>query len=318
MDHKIQEILLKTTQSVQIKSYDILQSLWSGYGKIIRIYTDKTSFIIKIIQPPSKNTYLHPYGWNTVNSHQRKIKSYQVERNWYQKHNTTIPNARTPQFIHSEVTDNTYCLILEDLKSFQFSPFEINSKQKINLCLKWLAYFHAFYLHHEAPHLWETGTYWHLDTRPDEFDALKDMELKKIAPIIDQKLKDSPFQTLVHGDAKKANFLINETEASAVDFQYVGKGVGVKDLAYFLSSVYTEKELFQNEPWALNSYFSFLKLAMNEFNVSQFDQLEEDWRLLYPYAWCDFYRFLQGWSPEHPKLHQYSEKMKNEVIKCHL
>ena len=34
----------------------------------------------------------------------------------------------------------------------------------------------------------------------------------------------------------------------------------------------------------------------------------------YPVAWTDFYRFLQGWSPGHWKLHRYSERLAREVL----
>ena len=45
-----------------------------------------------------------------------------------------------------------------------------------------------------------------------------------------------------------------------------------------------------------------------------FAALEQDWRELYPVAWTDFYRFLQGWSPGHWKLHRYSERLAREVL----
>ena len=45
-----------------------------------------------------------------------------------------------------------------------------------------------------------------------------------------------------------------------------------------------------------------------------FAALEADWRALYPVAWTDFYRFLQGWSPGHWKLHRYSERLASAVL----
>jgi hypothetical protein len=42
--------------------------------------------------------------------------------------------------------------------------------------------------------------------------------------------------------------------------------------------------------------------------------IEQEWRELYPYAWCDFYRFLKGWSPAHFKINTYSEQMKERVL----
>ena len=47
---------------------------------------------------------------------------------------------------------------------------------------------------------------------------------------------------------------------------------------------------------------------------SSFDALETGWRALYPVAWTDFFRFLQGWSPGHWKIHAYSERLAREVL----
>ena len=154
--------------------------------------------------------------------------------------------------------------------------------------------------------LWTIGTYWHLDTRPEELEILTDLRLKKAAPLIDQKLNEAKYQTIVHGDAKLANFLFNEQQAAAVDFQYVGGGVGVKDLAYFMSSIFAEEELEEHEQECLDTYFKFLNMP----------EVEVEWRALYPVAWCDFYRFLQGWSPGHWKIHSYSESMKEKALQC--
>jgi hypothetical protein len=35
---------------------------------------------------------------------------------------------------------------------------------------------------------------------------------------------------------------------------------------------------------------------------------------MYAVAWTDFYRFLQGWSPGHWKIHGYSERLANAVL----
>jgi Ser/Thr protein kinase RdoA (MazF antagonist) len=63
------------------------------------------------------------------------------------------------------------------------------------------------------------------------------------AAVIDQVLNNCSYQTIVHGDAKLANFCFSKEGAvSAVDFQYVGGGCGMKDVAYFLGSCLTGKE----------------------------------------------------------------------------
>ncbi len=298
----MKEIILELTDSNKILEIKAIQELWSGYGVLNRVTTDKTSVIEKLINiERGKN---HPRGWDTDFSHQRKAKSYEVETYFYKNYNEEVSLAYTPRFLASGERDNQQYLILEDLKTKGFEPKTSVTDEEIKLCLKWLAKFHKHYLGKEPEGLWEIGTYWHLDTRPDEFKAIDDIELKKAAPLIDKKLNDAKFKTFVHGDAKLANFLFSDNEAAAVDFQYIGGGVGVKDLAYFLSSIYREDDLEKYETKWLDYYFS--ELAHPE--------VEKEWRELYPYAWCDFYRFLKGWSPGHYKLNTYSEKMKDKVL----
>ncbi|MBK24711.1 MAG: choline kinase [Halobacteriovorax sp.] len=300
----MKEIILELTDSKEIIEIKAIQELWSGYGVLNRVTTEKTSVIEKLINiERGKN---HPRGWDTDFSHQRKAKSYEVEMNFYKNFNNEIPFAYSPRFLAAGKRGHQQYLILEDLKTKCFSPKASVNDEEIKLCLKWLAKFHAHYLGTSPTGLWEIGTYWHLDTRPDEFKAIEDIELKKAAPLIDKKLNAAKFKTFVHGDAKLANFLFSDTEAAAVDFQYIGGGVGVKDLAYFLSSIYREDDLEKYEAKWLDYYFG----ELNNLEV------EKEWRGLYPYAWCDFYRFLKGWSPGHPKLNSYSEKMKDKVLKC--
>lgn len=50
------------------------------------------------------------------------------------------------------------------------------------------------------------GTYWLLETRRAKWHTLKDIPLKNAAKAIDAKLRESPFQTVMHGDAKLENF----------------------------------------------------------------------------------------------------------------
>jgi hypothetical protein len=304
MNKKIEDILLSCTRSTKILQTNHVQDLWSGYGVINRVRLDNTSVILKLIKFPDIDQ--HPRGWNTEISHLRKMKSYQVESYWYKNYNLKVENSYSPQYIASGETEDEQYLIIEDLQKKQFKPQSIININQVKQCLSWLAHFHNKYLNNTPTGLWKVGTYWHLETRPDEFDALKDSELKEAAYTIDQKLNNARFKTFVHGDAKLANFLFNENSISAVDFQYVGGGVGVKDVVYFISSIFDENELKKNDQDCLDYYFK----ELNNTDV------EKEWRELYPYAWCDFYRFLQGWSPGHPKINSYSEQMKEKVLAC--
>ena len=179
-------------------------------------------------------------------------------------------------------------------------------------CLSWLANFHGTFLGHAPEGLWPEGTYWHLDTRPDEWDSLPPGRLKDAASRIAARLREAPFQTLVHGDAKLANFCFGGPgEVAGVDFQYVGGGCGMKDVAYFISSSVGEHEAKTVVPGMLDHYFAVLREVARDVDM---DALEKSWRTLYPVAWTDFYRFLRGWSPGHPKIHGYSESLARQVL----
>ena len=77
----------------------------------------------------------------------------------------------------------------------------------------------------------------------------------------------------------------------------------MKDVAYFLSSCMSSNDSIRYESELLACYFEELcKHISDEIN----DDLEEEWRSLYPVAWADFIRFLQGWAPDHYKLNEHS------------
>ena len=117
--------------------------------------------------------------------------------------------------------------------------------------------------------------------------------------------------------SKLANFCFSENGSSvaAVDFQYVGGGCGMKDLAYFIGSCLYEEDCEKYESRILDTYFSELKIAVeNHHKQEDFLLLEREWRAMYPLAWTDFHRFLKGWSPGHWKINSYSEKMVRKVI----
>ena len=158
--------------------------------------------------------------------------------------------------------------------------------------------------------MWENGTYWHLATRPDEYRRMESGDLKNNAGNIDKKLSNCKFKTLVHGDAKLANFCFSEEgNVAAVDFQYVGVGCGMKDLIYFISSV-EDFESEDREKEVLDFYFDELARFMEGRN----EELENEWRSLYKFAWADFNRFLQGWSPDHWKLNDYLQNKTSSAI----
>ena len=89
----------------------------------------------------------------------------------------------------------------------------------------------------------------------------------------------------------------------------------MKDVAYFISSCLCEDECERQEKQLLDFYFQTLEAAFQQQGKDMdFQALKLDWLALYPVAWTDFYRFLQGWSPGHWKIHRYSHRLAREVL----
>ncbi len=311
------QFIMESTGCTSFEIREVVQELWSGYGSILRIDlrgANQSSVILKQVDLQGVNS--HPRGWNTHRSHQRKLKSYEVEWNWYS--NVSLANEeglKMPSFLGAKTTEKAKFLLMEDLNASGYPVRKSSaSPEEIKSCLTWLARFHANYLGKPCDGLWETGTYWHLATRPDEWNRMNPGLLKDRAEEIDRVLATSRFRTLVHGDAKLANFCFSKSgrKVAAVDFQYVGSGCGMKDVAYFLSGCLSSEECFEWENDLLDHYFVELRTYTPQtFNGAS---LEEEWRTLYPFAWADFIRFLSGWSPTHYKLHEYGRSMVKKVL----
>jgi hypothetical protein len=310
--------VLESTNATSVTELETIQSLWSGYGKIARVklegFSAETAIVKHIVPPYTSN---HPKGWNTDNSHQRKLYSYQVEMDWYKRWSKLSGDqCRLPTCYGVMSDQNTQVIVLEDLDAVGYNLRKTDATIKqVKSCLSWLAHFHATYLNKQPTGLWEIGTYWHLATRPDEFNTMQEGALKDHAYQLDALLNNCQYQTLVHGDAKLANFCFAANDnVAAVDFQYVGGGCGIKDVAYFIGSCLSESECQSYEQELLKYYFVALGSALNRSDVDIL-AVEEEWRTMYPIAWADFTRFLEGWMPTHHKLHSYSSYMVTKALK---
>ncbi len=320
MEIRLEQKISEKIGAKRIIRQEVIQSLWSGYGEIVRYKVEdgkQNSIIVKHVKLPDSTK--HPRGWNTDFSHQRKVKSYEVETHWYMNYSSLCSDeSKVPVCYYREELENEVLIVLEDLDQSGYPVRKHSVSMKdMEACLSWLAHFHATFLFKKPEGLWEVGTYWHLATRPDELEVMDDPLLKEAAPLVDKKLSDCRYLTFVHGDAKLANFCFsNGDKVAAVDFQYVGGGCGMKDVAYFIGSCIYEEECKKYEQPLLAYYFEQLRMAIAKFKIEvDADDLEQEWRDLYPYAWTDFHRFLKGWSPDHWKLNSYSEKMARKVIK---
>jgi thiamine kinase-like enzyme len=312
MNEYFRSVILQATGASSLSEQETVQELWSGYGHITRVRLkggSRNSVMVKHIQLAADTD--HPRGWNTDIGHQRKLTSYRVETTWYERYSEQS-RARLPHCLAIDRHADDVLIVLEDLDEAGF-PLR---KQSVNWdeivsCLNWLATFHAAFLGKTPEGLWDVGTYWHLETRPQELKELKDQQLKRAAPLIDEKLNGCTYQTFVHGDAKLANFCFSgDGRVAGLDFQYVGGGCGMKDVAYFIGSCLSEEDCERFEAKILDTYFDRLQKELGKRN----EELEREWRSMYRVAWADFHRFLKGWSPGHWKINSYSERVTQEVI----
>tara|TARA_R110002096_G_scaffold86039_6_gene198398 strand:- start:700 stop:1692 length:993 start_codon:yes stop_codon:yes gene_type:complete len=317
---KFESAILNATGASKLEVMEVIQELWSGYGKILRIgleNSERETVVVKHVTMPLKTR--HPRGWNSNISHDRKVYSYQVETEWYRTWSNQCDElCRIPKFLSFCRDEDEVLVVLEDLDASGYPSrlTHVDWKQ-IEICLTWLAEFHATFLGKAPEGLWGTGTYWHLETRPEELEALDDQALKSAASNIDLRLSSATYQTFVHGDAKLANFCFSADgdQVAALDFQYAGGGCGMKDVAYFIGSCLDEASCEARETELLDTYFGALRKALirrtSEVNA---DAVEAEWRKLFPLAWTDFHRFLKGWCPGHWKINSYSERLAREVV----
>lgn len=267
---------------------ETLQVLWSGYGEIVRVHLDgaaQQTVVVKHVRPPTRT--------RDDAGHARKLRSYEVETAFYRSFAArTDASCRVATCHDAFERPRERFLVLEDLDAAGFHRRARSPRgQDLYACLAWLASFHARFLGQRPDGLWKIGTYWHLATRPAELAiaAKKDPSIEARARELDRKLAAAQFRTLLHGDAKPANFCFSARTGgavAAVDFQYVGGGPGIVDVAYLLHGESAPKH-------ALDFYFEALRSDLSA-DVDG-EALEAEWRALYPIAVADFERFLAGW-----------------------
>ena len=280
-----------------------IAEVWSGYGLVLRYRlrgAQQASVVVKHIAP----------GRGRGRSHDRKLRSYEVEQAFYTRWADRCDGGcRVARCLGAERIGGERLFVFEDLTAAGFPVRQDRpTRRQLETCIRWLAHFHARFLGERPRGLWKVGTYWHLATRPDELRAMVPGPLRKAAPAIDAHLSGARFTTLVHGDAKPENFLFSPDgqRAAAVDFQYVGGGVGVKDLAYLLTG-----EDQGTVKRCVDHYFRQLRGAVPDGDA---EALEAEWRALYPWAWADFERFLAGWAPGW-RLQRHERAMTEGVVR---
>ncbi len=278
--------VVSCTGSIRVSGAERVQSLWGGYGELVRVRLEgasRRSVVVKWVRPPQG-------GASSSTSDVRKKRSYEVEARFYATYAEADRDWPVPTLLGSVELAEGRVVVLEDLVDRGFGRRIGRPREAaLEACLRWLAAFHTHFYGRRPEGLWEVGTYWHLATRQDELAKMTDPRLRVQAPVLDRALSGARHLTFVHGDAKADNFCFSPdgTKVAAVDFQYVGGGVGVKDVAYLLDGLHEG-----DESRALAVYFEALRARLPSPIA---ESVEREWRALYPLAKEDFRRFLDGW-----------------------
>jgi hypothetical protein len=252
-----------------------LQSLWGGYGELWRAELAHGAALTRVVVK-----HVRPPPGDGSRSHRRKLRSYEVEHAFYERYAARCsdpPICRVPRAVQLLSENGGWLFVLEDLDASGFSERR-------------------------------------------ELGQMRHAALHEAAPALDAALNAARFKTLVHGDAKLENVCFARARPGAadvalVDFQYVGGGAGVKDVAYFLNSCLSPREWERLVPGYLDDYFRELENAVRASAVEvDARELEREWRALFPLAWVDFYRFLLGWAPGQQDGDPYSERLTSELV----
>ena len=272
-----------------------------GFIYDLSLYGGKYHIIVKrIIPPPTRS---RSFG------DERKAASYQVEANFYEnvahkllsEHHLSLPVPYLIERFRHETNADQITICMSRLKG---SPGGLDSDDEIHAVLRWLAALHAATWGEKADFLVDSGglqpigSYWHLDTRPEDHDSMPrrgwEGRLKRAARAIDERLKRDPMQCCVHGDAKDANMLFfkgeqNEVCVAMYDFQYCGKAPPSVDLAYFLCVAAGCND-------ANHEYLDFYRGELvRRLGASDLHPTLKDLQESVALAFCDFQRFMSGW-----------------------
>ena len=80
-------------------------------------------------------------------------------------------------------------------------------------------------------------------------------------------------QTTIPADDAVTTAMLQDDAVTAVDYQYSGSGVGVKDVMYFLSSIYDGEELHKKTEKILNIYFYYLSELLDPKTAEEVEKI---------------------------------------------
>jgi hypothetical protein len=285
----------RTLEASDIKLSQLCR-LWAGMGHIynVSLWNGTVEFVVKHVAPPSRQK--QSFG------DRRKADSYQVEANFYHKLAASLQVddgvcLPAPYLVEHGPADGEITICMSLLRGDS-----IYNATDVQGALAWMAKFHAAHWGEdnidslvEDIGLQKNGSYWYLDTRPDEHSSMPrrgwEGRLKRAARAIDSCLKRDPMQCLIHGDPKDANImLLDDTHQVAMyDFQYCGRGTPTRDIAYFLCSSCDED---QEEELVLYYYKQLVDQLLKKHRPPpSLEHFKDSLEL----AFCDYCRFMSGW-----------------------
>ena len=228
-------------------SQNQIARLWAGMGSIVRLECIKK---YSSVSDESKKTIIIAKRIECSNPRsfgdKRKAASYRVEASFYgSKYCKDLSdNHICCRGLHTEDDgDGSITILMTPLPNNILHSMDGDiAKAAVRSVARLHAYFWGTAKSNAAVKdvgLAEQGTYWYLDTRPDEYDTMDSRsglsgKLKKAAHGIDASLKEHEYQTICHGDLKACNMSMSTDPSyvTFVDFQYMGKACPAKDLAY--------------------------------------------------------------------------------------
>jgi len=282
-----------------------LQSLWAGYGSIsaakLQVGTGSRAMTVQLILKR-----VEAQSGSGV-SHQRKLRSYNNEAVFYRdlapkllRQGIAMPQ---PLLVESEGPGKLLLVMKDQREEFPLYARTL-SLAEAKAALSWLAAFHAFFWGQPCPAgLWEQGTFWHLDTRREEFENIGWPALAGAADAVDLYLKakgagadNAEHMTVVHGDFKQENLLFSSDgqRCAAHDFQYCGRGLGAKDIAYLFCAGLSSQLLPAHEEELLQHYHTELMARLAPAGLGRGYTLQT-LQLHLNLALVDFVRFMDGW-----------------------
>lgn len=219
-----------------------IATLWGGMGSIVRLEcqannsNDNITIIAKRIRCSNPRSF----------GDKRKAASYQVEASFYGSDACLELSEKhiCCKGLHTDNDGNgTITILMKPLPNPSLYSMEGDVAKA---AVRSVARLHAFFWGNakstkavEDIGLAPQGTYWYLDTRPDEYEYMDgrrgiSRKLKQAAFGIDRALKEHEYQTICHGDLKACNMSMSTDPSyvTFVDFQYLGRACPAKDLAY--------------------------------------------------------------------------------------